>query len=207
MEQLNIHGWADSEYIFRVDADVSVNADHVETLFEEFARDSQLGIASGMLYEPGPRGWHPRREPSFQATGNCRVYSRSCLEAIGGIESCLGWDTIDVTRALMLGFRTRNFEYIPVFHHRPMQSANGRGRGLLNVGQAAYNAGYSPLFMAARALRHTFASPGMSDGALMMFAYLRCWVTRKPKAADPELVRFVRRQQLRRLFGASTVWR
>ena len=107
----------------------------------------------------------------------------------------------------MLGFQTRNFEHIPIFHHRPMQSASGRAQGRLNIGEAAYNAGYSPLFMAARALKHAFSSPRMSDGALMMFAYLRCWVTRKPIVADPELVKFVRRQQLRRLLGASTVWR
>lgn len=75
------------------------------------------------------------------------------------------------------------------------------------MGEAAYNAGYSPLFMAARALKHAFASPRMSGGALMMFAYLRCWVTHKPIVADPELVKFVRRQQLRRLLGAATVWR
>jgi biofilm PGA synthesis N-glycosyltransferase PgaC len=207
MAQLRTHGWTGFEHIFRVDADISLNADYIQALLEEFTRDGHLGIASGMLYEPGPRGWRPNREPSFQATGNCRIYSRRCFEAIGGLESGLGWDTIDVTKALMLGFHTRNFEHIPIFHHRPMQSASGRAQGRLNIGEAAYNAGYSPLFMAARALKHAFSSPRMSDGALMMFAYLRCWVTRKPIVADPELVKFVRRQQLRRLLGASTVWR
>ena len=207
MTQLRTHGWAGYQHIFRVDADITLSADYIESLLKEFARDSRLGIASGMLYEPGPRGWQPNREPSFQATGNCRVYSRQCFQAIGGLESGLGWDTIDVTKALMLGFRTRNFEYIPVFHHRPMQSASGHGRGRQNVGEAAYNAGYSPIYMAARALKHTFSSPRISDGALMMFAYLRCWVTRKPIVADPDLVKFVRRQQLRRLFGGATVWR
>jgi glycosyltransferase involved in cell wall biosynthesis len=207
MAQLNTYGWAGFNYIFRVDADITFNADYVEALLTEFKRNDRLGIASGMLYEPSVSGWQPNREPSFQATGNCRIYSRRCFETIGGLESGLGWDTIDVTKALMLGFQTRNFEHLPIFHHRPMQSASGRGQGWLNMGEAAYNAGYSPLFIAARALKHVFAPPRMSGGALMLFAYLRCWVNRRPIVTDRELIKFVRRQQLRRLFGAATLWR
>jgi poly-beta-1,6-N-acetyl-D-glucosamine synthase len=207
MEQLGLEGWADYDFIFRLDADITIHADHVQNLLSEFERDGQLGIASGALYEPHGEAWRVLQQPSFQPTGACRLYSRQCFEAIGGLESGLGWDTIDVTKALMLGFHTRNFPDLAVFHHRPMQSASGLRRGRINMGEAAYNAGYSPLFMIARALRHAFSSPWPSGGALMMFAYTRSWLRRKRIVADREVVKFVRRQQIRRLFGASTVWR
>lgn len=207
MQQLELHGWREHDYIFRVDADITVHPAYVATLLDKFAQDPLLGIASGMIYEPLNGKWTSNPESSFQASGGCRIYSRKCLEAIGGIESGLGWDTIDLSGALMLGFHTGNFRDLAIYHHRPMQTANGRSRGRLNMGEAAYNAGYSPLFMAARSLRHAFQAPKMMGGALMMFGYLRCWFRRQPVLANRELVRFVRREQLKRLVGGSTVWR
>jgi len=207
MEQLEREGWTNYDFIFRLDADITIQADHVYNLLSEFERDGQLGIASGGLYEPYGEGWRILPQPSFQPTGACRLYSRQCFEAIGGLESGLGWDTIDVTKALMLGFHTRNFPHLTVFHHRPMQSASGLRRGRINMGEAAYNAGYSPLFMIARAFRHAFSAPWPSGGALMMFAYTRSWFRRRRIVADREVVKFVRRQQIRRLLGVSTVWR
>ncbi len=207
MQQLELNGWRESDYVFRVDADITLHQSYVATLLDRFEQDPLLGIASGMLYEPVNDKWSPNPEPSFQATGNCRIYSRKCLEAIGGIESGLGWDTIDVTGALMLGFHTRNFSDLAIYHHRPMQTANGRRRGRLNMGEAAYNAGYSPIFMAARSLRHAFQAPKMMGGVLMMFGYLRCWYRRQPILASRQLVRFVRREQLKRLIGGASVWR
>jgi poly-beta-1,6-N-acetyl-D-glucosamine synthase len=207
MAQLERFRWREFDYIFRVDADITVDSAHTSVLLQQFERDPLLGIASGTNYEPVNGSWRISPEPSFQAAGNCRIYKRECLAEIGGIESGLGWDTIDITRALMFGFHTRNFREIKIFHHRPMQTANGRGRGRLNMGIAAYNAGYSPVFMAARSLRHAFASPMMMGGALMMLGYLRPWLRRESTLADRELVKFVRRQQLRRLIGRATVWR
>ena len=207
MEQLDAFGWREFDYIFRVDADVSFERGHVARLLEELEREPRLGIVSGTNYEPVGGAWIMCPEPGFQAAGNCRIYRRECLQAIGRIESGLGWDTIDITRALMLGYRTRNFRDLKIFHRRPMQTANGRVQGRLNMGIAAYNAGYSPFFMAARSIRHAFAKPRMMGGALMMFGYLRQWAAGAPTLATPELTRFVRRQQLRRLIGVNSVWR
>jgi glycosyltransferase involved in cell wall biosynthesis len=207
MRQLELHQWREFSHVFRVDADITLDQSYVAALLDRFAQDPLLGIASGMLYEPSNGSWLPNPEPAFQATGNCRIYSSKCLEAIGGIESGLGWDTIDVTSALMKGFHTRNFRDLAIYHHRPMQTANGRRRGRLNMGEAAYNAGYSPFFMAARSLRHAFQAPKMMGGALMMLGYVRCWYRRQPVLASRELVRFVRREQLKRLLGGPSVWR
>ncbi|HLH77655.1 MAG TPA: glycosyltransferase family A protein [Candidatus Binataceae bacterium] len=197
-----------ADFIFRVDADVTFDNHFLEHLINKFERTPKLGIASGMLYEPAANNsWRPLREPSFQPTGPCRVYSRRCFDTLGRLESTLGWDTVDVTTALMRGFDTRNFRDLTVYHHRPMQTASGPRQGRLNAGVAAYNAGYSFLFMIVRSCRHACTPPWVVGGALMLFAYLRCWLTGMPRLADPELMAFVRRQQLRRLCGLTTIWK
>ena len=66
--------------------------------------------------------------------------------------------------------------------------------------------GYSPLFMIARAVWRTFERPYLVGGVLMLFGYLQgYWKTKR--ISSPELVRFVRRQQIRRLFRMESQWR
>jgi biofilm PGA synthesis N-glycosyltransferase PgaC len=207
MQALRAHQWNTYDFILRVDADVFFEADYVALLVEEFRREPHLGIASGTLYEPVRGRWRATRKPGFHTVGPTKLYSRRCFQAIGGLEEGLGWDTIDDARALMKGFKTQHFQHIRVLHRRPMGSASGLWRGRLRMGQAAYKAGYSPVFMLARSLWHTFDAPWMTGGALMLLGYLQSWLRQEPILAEPELVSFIRRHQLRRLIFADTLWR
>jgi hypothetical protein len=51
---------------------------------------------------------------------------------------------------MLAGFRTRSFNHILAYHHRPTGRAQGRLHAHMNLGRAAFAAGYSPLFMLAR---------------------------------------------------------
>ncbi len=207
MRCLRERSWSDCDFLFRVDADVTFEPDYVALLMAEFKQNPKLGIAGGTLHEHRKGRWIAASTPEFDASGPSKIYSRECFQAIGGIEGEQGWDTVDEMRALMLGFETRGFRHVRTYHHRPMQSASGNWRGQMHRGEAAYNAGYSPMFMLARSLRHLFTKPWMMGGALMLIGYLRPWLRRRPMLADPELVRFTRAQQRRRLMFAKTLWR
>jgi poly-beta-1,6-N-acetyl-D-glucosamine synthase len=207
MRCLRERPWSDSDFLFRVDADVTFEADYVALLMAEFAKNPRLGIAGGTLHEPHRGHWVAASTPEFDASGPSKIYSRECFQAIGGIEGGLGWDTIDEMRALMLGFDSRRFHHIHTYHHRPMQSASGMWRGQIRKGEAAYNAGYSALYMLARAIRHLFDKPWMMGGALMMIGYIRPLLQGQPMLADAELVHFTRTQQWRRLTFSKTLWR
>lgn len=198
--------WSECDTIFRVDADISFGTDFVQLLLAEFDRDPRLGIAGGTLYEPCRGGWGEMRTPGFHTRGAIKMYSRVCLEAIGGIQPGLGWDTIDEAHAALLGFTTRSFRHIHARHHRPQGVAGGVLRGRLAAGQAAYQCGYSPLFMAVRVCRHLAAWPPVLGAAALAAGYLEGCVRGKPRAASPELMRFIRRQQVRRLLFMKSVW-
>ena len=113
--------------------------------------------------------------------------------------------TVDEARAWMLGFRTRSCGQIRAFHHRPQGAASGRWDARIALGRAAYYSGYSPIFMIARAMRHSFKGPAIS-GPLMLAGYCQGYLHRWPRLASPELVRFVRRQQVRRLLHMESIW-
>jgi hypothetical protein len=196
----------DVDFIARFDADLTFDAGYIEGLLDEFAREPRLGIASGTLLEPANREWRAVVTPAFHTRGCSKLYSVACFEAIGGLEPGLGWDTIDEIRAIMHGFTTRSFRHLLAYHHRPAGSARGVSDGRFNAGIAAYQAGYSPIFMTARALRQVaFGRP--VQAAAMLAGFLDGYLRRSKRAASPEMVRFVRGQQRRKLLAMKTQWR
>ncbi len=194
-------------YILRLDADLSFGTDFVELLLREFLRNQRLGIASATLYEFDGTRWREVRTPHFHTRGAVKMYSASCFKAIGGLDAGLGWDTVDEASALMRGFATRSFRHIRAHHHRPQAAAGGRWRGRLATGRAAYRSGYSPLFMIARAARHLLAPPFFIGSALMLGGFLEGYLRWLPRAASPDVIKFVRREQRRRLLLADSAWR
>jgi poly-beta-1,6-N-acetyl-D-glucosamine synthase len=194
------------DYIMRIDADISFEAEFSDLLFAEFARDAKLGISGPTLYEPDNAGWHEIRQPEFHTRGAAKMYSSSCLAAIGGLNGSLGWDTLDEAHAMMLGFRTRNFRHIQAKHHRPQGAASG-WKARTAAGLSAYNVGYSPLFLWARAVRQSFTRPVPFAGLLMVSGYLQGYLQRRQRIASPEVVKFIRRQQVRRLLFRESLWR
>ena len=199
--------WRDCEAIFRVDADISFEPDFMELLLAELVRDPKLGIAGATLYEPSSSGWCEVSGPAFHTRGATKLYSLACLEAIGGLEAGLGWDTIDEVKAATLGFRTRSFRHIHARHHRPQGSALGSLRGRFTAGRAAYQTGYSPIFMIARALQQAASWPPFVGAAMLLAGYVDSCIRRPPRLASPDLVKFVRRQQMRRLLMMESTWR
>jgi len=194
------------DYILRLDSDISFEPQFCEMLFAEFTRDSTLGIAGPTLYEPDSVGWREIPQPQFHTRGAAKMYSSACLTAIGGLDANLGWDTLDEAHAMMLGFQTRNFRHIRAKHHRPQGAASG-WKARMAAGLSAYNVGYSPLFLGARAIRQSFSPPVPFAGALMVIGYLQGYWQRRRRIASPELVKFIRKHQIRRLMLRESLWR
>jgi len=207
MQFLGAESQIQYDFILRVDADLSFESDFAQLLLAQFDLDPMLGIADPVLYEEHQDRWREMRVPAFHTRGAAKMYSARCFAAIGGLDARLGWDTVDEARAMMLGFRTRSFRHIRAYHLRPQGAAGGIWRARLAAGRAAYLAGYSPLFMTARAARNCLAGPVLIGGLLMLAGFVEGYVRRWPQVATPDLIRFTRRQQIRRLLMLESVWR
>ena len=207
MQFLPTELWQDYDAILRIDADISFKPDFAELLATEFKRDARLGIAGATLFEPEGSAWREIRMPSFHTRGAVKMYSRECFAAIEGLSTGLGWDTLDEARAMMLGFKSRSFRHIRAYHHRPQGAAGGYLRANLAAGRAAYNVGYHPLFLMMRAAKRGVSWPPVIGGIVLFAGYLEGYLRRNQKLASPDLVKFIRRQQLRRLLMMESVWR
>jgi biofilm PGA synthesis N-glycosyltransferase PgaC len=198
--------WQAADYIVRFDSDLLFASDYIEKLLAEFERDPKLGIVSGCLIEPVRGSWQLNQIPSFHTRGPSKIYSRACFEAIEPLEAGLGWDTIDEVKAMMHGFRTRNFREITAYHRRTTGSAQGMLRGRYNQGFTAYYLGYSQLFAIARATRMMFSDSFLAGAAMFMAGFYSGYLYKLPQVADRQLIDFIRKQQIRRLTFRTSVW-
>ncbi len=190
-------------HVMKLDGDVELPPDYLRVLLERFARNPDLGLAGGVLVEPTRDGGLRRITiPDYHVHGAVKCWSRACLEAIGGVRECLGWDTIDETYARMRGFRTRSFPDLVSVHHRPVASADGALRGHARHGECAYIAHYDPLWVTLRSLKVARRAPAGLSGAAFIYGYARAAARRVQQVPDVEYRRFTRRELRQRMLGA-----
>jgi biofilm PGA synthesis N-glycosyltransferase PgaC len=197
--------WESFTHIAKLDGDTELPPHYFERLLSEFAHDPELGLAGGVYADPDPdgEGWKVVSIPSrYHVPGTLKCYSRSCFQAIGGMQERLGWDTIDETYARMRGYGTRAYPDLVALHHRPRASADGTLRGRARHGECAYIAHFTPLWVTLRTLKMARERPRGLSGVAFLYGYARAAVRRTPRVEDPAFRRFVRAELRARLLGA-----
>lgn len=197
----------DWDFLVKLDGDLTFSADYFEKCFEHFASDVKLGIGGGQIYHDfgGERKLEPN--PRFHVRGATKIYKRACWEAIGGLVEAPGWDTIDEVKASMLGWKSYSFQELHLLHQRVTGSADGLLRDRIKHGLACYVSGYHPLFLAASCVSRLRKKPYLTGSAAICYGYLKGYWTRTPRVNDRRLIKYLRHQQLRRLWGLETIWR
>jgi hypothetical protein len=191
----------DYDAIVKFDVDLSFDAVYFEELLRRLARDPTLGVVGGSLYIFRGGRWVLDKAPADNVLGPTKVYRRACFQQIGGIVRSLGWDAIDDLKAQLRGWETHTFEDLVVLHHRPIGQRSGGFKAGLEHGRGAYFMGSHPLFILARGIyRMGRDRPPIIAGLGLLVGYFQSWVRREPRVEDPEVIAFLRRKQLKRLF-------
>jgi len=189
------------DFLVKLDGDLSFSADYFERCFAEFQANSQLGIGGGtvcILQDGHPRV-EVRNDPVFHVRGATKIYRRACWNQIAPLVSAPGWDTIDEVKANMHGWRTRTFRNLPVVQHKPTGSADGAWLNWFKNGVANYVTGYHPLYMVAKCVKRAFSNPPLVSGLALGAGFCSGYIHRVPRVPDAGAIRYLRRQQLRRL--------
>lgn len=190
------------ELIGNLDADISFAPDHFEFLTSKFTEDPALGVA-GTAYTQ--EGWDSTRD-SFEGEtsvhGACQLFRYECFVDIGGYRAnpAGGVDWIAVTTARMKGWKTRNYRDKRFHHYRLMGTAERSHVGaMFDYGKKDYFLGGSPVWQLFRAAYRTTKKPLLFGGMALLSGY--CWAAlrRVERPISKELMRFHRREQMRKL--------
>jgi glycosyltransferase involved in cell wall biosynthesis len=189
------------EVIGNLDADLSFDADYMEFLIGKFAEDPRLGVAGTPFTEDG--GYDTARD-SFEGEnhvpGGCQLFRRQCFADVGGYipNPAGGIDWIAVTTARMKGWRTRSFPEKRFHHYRTLGTAGRSGMAAsFSYGEKDYYLGGSPVWQLFRVAYRGTKQP--IDGLALLSGY--CWaaIRRMERPVSGELMRFHRREQMKKL--------
>lgn len=199
--------FSDWEFMSKLDGDLSFEPNYFERAFENFRESPKLGIGGGVLYHDEGGRRVLEGHPKFHVRGGVKIYRRACWEAIEGLWVGPGSDTIDEVKANMLGWTTSSFFDIRMTHHRFTGASWGRWGGLVKDGKIDYVSGYHPLFLAAKSIVRLRRRPYVLGSCALVCGYVSAAIHRIPRVDDPSVIRYLRQQQLARLFGGETIWK
>jgi glycosyltransferase involved in cell wall biosynthesis len=192
----------DYEVIGNLDADVSLDEDHFEFLMGEFQKDPQLGVAGTIFREHGYSSSTDSFEGQTHVSGQCQLFRRRCFEEIGGYRpnKAGGIDWMAVTTARMMGWKTRSFREKCFFHHRAMGTAErGRLASSFSYGEKDYYLGGHPVWEIFRVVYRMTKRPYLVNGMALGLGYLCAFARRVERPVSAELMRFHRKEQMRKL--------
>lgn len=180
----------DYAYIGLLDADVDFASNYYASVIAEFERDPMLGLAGGMVVDPGQS---PERVPRnrMDVPGAVQFFRKECFDAIGGLLPVPegGWDGLSCVMARMAGYRTRLLSELVVDHLKPRNVSQGwvlKRRWQMGVRDRAV--GYQPMFEFIKCLSRFGEAPWIVGSFAWWCGYVSAWLTGK-KSLVPESVR------------------
>lgn len=189
------------DLIGSMDADISFEPEQFEFLVKQFAEDAKLGLAGTPFKEEGME-YDFRFSSAEHVSGALQLFRRQCFEEIGGYVPVKGGgiDVIAVWSARARGWKTRTFTEKYYRHHRKMGTAkDGMVKVKFKDGQKDYALGGHPLWEIFRVVYQMTKKPLIIGGCALGLGYVLSAIRRVEKPMAPELVRFRRADQMRRL--------
>jgi poly-beta-1,6-N-acetyl-D-glucosamine synthase len=190
------------DVIGNLDADLSFEPDYLEFLMSKFAEDPSLGVAGTPFTEDGYDSAVHSFEGANHVAGGCQLFRRACFDKIGGYVAnpAGGIDWIAVTSARMMGWKTQSFPDKRFHHYRTLGTAGKSDMAaLFSYGQKDFYLGNSPIWEAFRILYRGTKKPIGLGAASLLAGYSWAALTGTKKAVSPELMRFHRREEMRKL--------
>jgi glycosyltransferase involved in cell wall biosynthesis len=191
------------DVIGNLDADVSFEPGYMEFLMQKFSEDPTLAVAGTPFVEDD--GYDSAKD-SFEGenyvAGPCQLFRYECFKDIGGYvpHAAGGIDWIAVMTARMRGWKVRSFPDKRFRHHRSLGTAERTSFAAnFSYGEKDYYLSNSPVWEIFRILYRMAKPPFFLEGFALLLGY--CWaaVRRVRRPISPELMRFHRQDQMKKL--------
>lgn len=190
----------DYEYIVKLDGDIEFGSEFFERAFNYFSSVPNLGISSGFSSIKVNNRWIEEKSVKDHTLGATKIYKKECFDDIGGLLEAMGWDGIDEIKARMLGWKAKPVPALFFKHLRREGKATGLFTSGLERGKGSYYMGYHPAYLIARSIRRMFQYPPFIDGTGILLGYFSALLRGEERLNDVELINFIRKNQLRKLF-------
>ena len=196
-------------FIVKLDGDLSFEPDYFQRSLDYFDIDTWLGIAGGTVcvLEKDILRVDSPGDPRFHVRGATKIYRRQCWEKISPLVKAPGWDTIDEMKANLHGWTTRTFSDLKLIQLKPTGAADRKWGNWYKNGRANYITGYHPVFMLAKCLKRAFQKPLFVEAAALWTGFFSGYLKGIPRLQETDVIRYLRRQQIRRMLMLSSIYK
>jgi biofilm PGA synthesis N-glycosyltransferase PgaC len=193
---------ADFDFVCKLDLDLRLPLRYFEILMDRMKANPRIATCSGKAYvEEGGRLVNERHGDET-SLGMTKFYRVSCFEAIGGFVREVMWDGIDCHRCRMHGWIACSWDEpeLRFVHLRPMGSSQQSiYTGRMRHGFGQYFMGTGFLYIVASAIYRITEKPYFLGSLAIVWGWVQSALQRKPRYADEEFRKFLRRYQWRSL--------
>jgi len=190
------------EFMGNLDADTILTRNFYERIILQMEADQRIGIAGGGVYSVDtdgkilPGGFI---QPDFVG-GPVQVFSRSCLEEIGGYLEAGHADCVAVLRAKMKGWKVQCFPDVQAFQHEmPNNTIRMKVPTCFRMGHMDYLMGGLLTFQLIRSVHRMINPPYFLAGAAMLMGYFFPLLRRETIRVPKSVVDYLQVDQIEKL--------
>jgi len=191
------------EYLGNLDADVIFGPEYYREVLLRMEAHPAVGLGGGGCYNLGEDG-----QPSgdgfikpYFVGGPVQFFRRRCFEDIGGYSSSGHDDVVAVAKARMKGWDVRCWPEVKAYHYSDtFPRLRDKIAVCFRMGQMDYIMGGTLGLQIARTIDGILRPP-LLPGAAFLVGWVRAWLDRRPITLTPDLVRYMRREQRRKLLA------
>ena len=196
------------DFIVNLDGDLSFPPEYFEACFEQFRSDPKLGIGGGTVCQlrNGELEVELHRRSPFHVRGATKIYRRDCWDQICPLVKGPGWDTIDEVKANLRGWTTRTFAKVKLIQHKPTGGSYGDWNNWFRNGLANYITGYHPLFLLGKCIKRALRRPPSIESIGLLAGFCSGYLKRIPQVQDIDAIRYLRKQQIRRILFRPSIY-
>lgn len=199
------------DFLGILDADITFSADYYQSVTEIFAKNKNLGISGGYIYEKQNGVFKSRmKNVPWSVAGAVQLYHSGCFKQIGRFfHSPLGGeDWYMEINARMNGWEVESLPQIKAFHHRITgASAKSDFQRRFQEGIQDYVMGSILLFELVKCARRLGEKPFFLGAFYRFLGYLTSAITNKPKIATKEMQAFLKMEQKKRLTNIFKIFK
>lgn len=183
------------EYIGLLDADTVLEENYSGKLLTEFEKDSSLGIASGGVYYDTGRKLSREKTDKNLPRGTGRLWRKECFIETGGYQVEPSPDSISNIKALLRGWKLKQYANIIQIQKRKTSAADGLWYGYVKNGWMAYYLGKNPLVALTNVLYYSVKFP-FYTGAAYFWGYISSYIKKEKQIQDLEIRSYYRNFKL-----------
>ena len=190
------------DFIGNLDADVTLEKNYYEEVFNRFLSNPKLGIAGGIILDCSDGKVYPQNISLNSVAGAIQIFRKECIEKIGYYLPFKfgGEDAYMEIMARMNGWDVQTLTELKVYHHRRTGTSMGSlSLANLRSGKMFYTLGYSPIFISVRCFYRFFNKPVLIGSLLNIVGYFTAYIQKEKCPAGDTFINFVRSEQKERL--------